>query len=107
MARRAPCRERSGMARRLCVALPLAALAWSSGAAAGPKLQAVGETSVGYTDNIQSSPDKSAGAFLVLSPGAVLAVASPSNVQRASYTYSYDLFFARTSASTSTNRLEY
>jgi hypothetical protein len=84
---------------------------------AGPKLQAVGDASVGYTDNIQSAPDqaqaiagqtpKAPGAFMLVSPGLVLASATPRSVQRVSYTYLYSLFFSRTSASSSSNRLEY
>src|SRR5580704_6726528 len=87
----------------------------SRSAHADPKLQAVGETSVGYTDNIQSAPNvpipggapKSDGAFLVLSPGVVLASASDRAIHRLKYTYTYDLFFQQTKASTSSNQLEY
>ena len=87
----------------------------SAGASAAPKLQGVGETSIGYTDNIQSAPDtplpgqtpKSPGVFVLLSPGVVLALTSGRSVQRVSYTYLYSLFFAQPSASSSSNRLEY
>jgi hypothetical protein len=102
--------------------LPVAALgaiigvhSRSVSALGAPKLQGVGETSVGYTDNIQSAPSvpipggtpKSDGAFLVLSPGIVLASASSRAIQRLKYTYTYDLFFERTNVSTSSNQLEY
>lgn len=82
---------------------------------AGPKFQVVGDVSVGYTDNIQGAPDhpipgqlpKEAGAFALMSPGVVMAFASPATVQRLSYTYLYSLFFSRTSASSSSNQLDY
>jgi hypothetical protein len=82
---------------------------------ADPKLQGVGETSLGYTDNIQSAPSvlilngtpKSDGGFLVLRPAVVLASASARSIHRLKYTYTYDLFFQRTSASSSSNQLEY
>jgi hypothetical protein len=84
-------------------------------ARAAPKLQGVGETSIGYTDNIQSAPGvpipggalPSGGEFVVLSPGVVLASASQSAIHRLSYKYTYDLFFQKTNASTSSNQLEY
>jgi len=99
----------------------VAAALWSSSAYAAPKLQLVGEASGGYTDNIQSAPDeqlkdprgvpigaaKSPGAFMLLSPGVVLAIPSRSAVQRVGYTYLYSLFFGNTSASSSSNRVEY
>ncbi len=83
--------------------------------AASAKLQAVGEASVGVTDNAQSAPDvplpggseKSAGGFLVLRPGLVLAVLSAQNIQRLAYTFDYNVYFARGSSSSSSNRLEY
>jgi hypothetical protein len=82
---------------------------------ADPKLQGIGDISIGYTDNIQSAPDvpipgqtpKESGAFALLSPGVVLAIATQRSVQRVGYTYLYSLFFSRTSASSSSNRLEY
>jgi hypothetical protein len=82
---------------------------------AAPKLQAIGDVSVGYTDNIQSAPDrpipgqspKEPGAFLLMSPGVVFAMANDRTVQRVGYTYLYSLFFSNTSASSSSNRLEY
>ncbi len=92
-------------------------LASTGRSVAAPKLQAVGETSVGYTDNIQSAPDqseaiagqtpKSPGAFVLLSPGVVLALANQRTVQRVGYTYLYSLFLGNTRASSSSNRLEY
>ena len=90
-------------------------LAPAPSAAAPPKLQAVGETSVGVTDNAQSAPDvplpggtsKSAGAFIVLRPGLVLGVLSPRSVQRLSYTFDYDLYLTRSATNSAANRLEY
>ena len=80
-----------------------------------PRLQGVGETSVGYTDNAQSAPDvplpggtpKSPGAFLLLRPGLVLGAGGPRSAQRLQYTYTYDLLFESANASTSSNQLEY
>src|SRR5260370_19835862 len=95
--------------------LLMGGLAGSGRALASPKLQGVGETSVGYTDNIQSAPSvpmpggapKTDGAFVVLSPALVLASASWRAIHRLKYTYTYDLFFQQTAASTSSNQLEY
>src|SRR5690242_15646074 len=80
--------------------------------AADPKLQGVGEAWIGYTDNVQSAPDvplpggtpKSGGAFVLLSPGLVLALASRRAVQRLSYAYTYDFYVGDTSLSTSSNQ---
>jgi hypothetical protein len=104
-----------GRSGYLAVLVASAVLATTGRAMASPKLQAIGETSVGYTDNIQSAPDqpipgqtpKAPGAFVLLSPGVVLAFANQRNVQRIGYTYLYSLFFAKPSASSSSNRLEY
>ena len=54
---------------------------------ARPRLQGVGAGSLGYTDNVQSSPDppvegvpeRQAGAFALVSPGVVLADSRPGN----------------------------
>src|SRR5260221_14791481 len=87
----------------------------SSRAAASPHLQAVGESSLGYTDNVQSAAQAQSGAtdvrtklaFLMLSPGLVLALASPRGLQRLSYRYEYDFYLNATSSSSSSNRLDY
>jgi hypothetical protein len=112
------CRQASGtvsLPRGLLASALLTTATFAVTGSATPKLQGVGETSIGYTDNIQSAPDvpipggtpKSAGAFLVLSPGVVLASATESAIHRLSYQYTYDLFFQKTNASTSSNRLDY
>jgi hypothetical protein len=83
-------------------------------ASASPKFQGVAETSIGYTDNIQSvpsvplpgEPPKAAGAFVMLSPGIVMAEALPRLIYRLKYTYTYDLFFEQTDLSNSSNQLE-
>jgi len=70
---------------------------------------------VGYTDNIQSAPSvpipggapKSSGAFVLLSPGVVLASASTRAIHRLKYTYTYDFLLQNTNVSTSSNQLEY
>lgn len=103
-----------GTALVVC-ALQTAALGLSNRAEAQSKIQGVGETSIGYTDNIQSAPNvpipggtgRSGGVFARLSPGVVLALSSRQYVQRLSYTYSYDFFLADTEASTSSNQLAY
>jgi hypothetical protein len=102
-------------ASTLTIAFALGALWPCRLAYADPTLQGVGEASLGYTDNIQSAPrvpipgsaPKSAGAFLVLRPGVVLASASARDNHRLKYTYTYDLFFQQTNVSTSSNQLEY
>jgi hypothetical protein len=80
-----------------------------------PKLQGVGAASVGYTDNVQSSPDppvpgvpeKTGDAFLLLSPGVVLASTAPGAVHRASYIYTANLFLSESDGNSSSNRLDY
>lgn len=84
-------------------------------ARAKPHLQGVAETSLGYTDNAQAAPSGarsdeatvSRSVFLMLSPGAVLAVASPRYLQRLTYRYEYDLYFDAAASSSSSNRLDY
>jgi len=115
MAARAVLHRVPGRAGRLVAVVVCALVLCARGASAAPKFQAVGETSVGYTDNIQSAPDhpipgqvpKEPGAFALLSPGVVLAVANPTTVQRFSYTYLYSLFFSKFSASSSSNQIDY
>lgn len=84
-------------------------------AAAAPTLQAIAETSLGYTDNFRTTPDsafvsgtpRTAGTFLMLSPSLVLAFESRRALQRLVYRYEYDLFLASTNSSGSSNRLGY
>ncbi|HEY4103641.1 MAG TPA: hypothetical protein VGM44_07105 [Polyangiaceae bacterium] len=100
-------------AERLATALGIACV--SATAKADPHLQAVGETSIGYTDNFRNTPEsalvagppRATGAFLTLSPSVVLALESQRAVQRVSYRYEYDLFLAQTTASGSTNQVDY
>jgi len=92
----------------------LALAAFSAGHAEA-ELQAIGETSIGYTDNLRTTPDmplsdgepRSTGAYLMLSPGAVLALASPRHVQRLGYRYEYDFYFGESDSSSSSSRLDY
>jgi hypothetical protein len=87
----------------------------TASAAAKPKLQGVGAASVGYTDNVQSSPDppvpgvpeKTGDAFLLLSPGLVLASTSAGAVHRLSYIYTVNLFLSESEGNSSSNRLDY
>jgi hypothetical protein len=82
---------------------------------AKPHLQGVAETSLGYTDNAQAAPSGVAGegathsrsVFLMLSPGGVLAYATPRQLQRLTYRYEYDLYFDAAASSSSSNRLDY
>ncbi|HEY1536418.1 MAG TPA: hypothetical protein VGF76_20500, partial [Polyangiaceae bacterium] len=98
-------------ARRCAVVLLLGA----ARAAAAPTLQAVGEASIGYTDNFRNTPQsplvagapRAVGAFTTLSPSLVLALESPRSLQRMSYRYEYDLFLAQSSASGSSNQVDY
>jgi hypothetical protein len=84
-------------------------------AVATPHLQAVGASSLGYTDNVQNASRAAGGtgdvqtksAFLMLSPGVVLALESPRELQRLAYRYEYDFYFNSTSSSSSSNRLDY
>ena len=109
-------RRRWSPGRPTAVAAALLSAVWPLSSRASPKLQGVAETSIGYTDNIQSAPDgippsggapKTGGVFVVLSPGVVLASASTRAIHRLSYTYTYDLFLQKTKASTSSNQLQY
>lgn len=100
--------------RSLALASGLA-LAVSLGAAsawAHPHLQAIGESSLGYTDNAQASANNGAGGrtqslFWMLSPGVVLAYAQPRFLQRLAYRYEYDLYFNSGASSGSSHRLDY
>jgi hypothetical protein len=85
------------------------ALLYGSRAAALPHLQAVGESSLGYTDNAQGRGEgtHTRSAFLMLSPGVVLALEAPRRLQRISYRYEYDFYFNSTASSSSSNRLDY
>jgi hypothetical protein len=99
---------------RCFVAAALAATLVASRAwAADPKLQGVGEAGLGYLDTVQSAPDgapgtvSTRGVVVLLSPGLLLTLTSPRNVQRVGYRYQHDFFIGSTTASTSTNRLDY
>jgi hypothetical protein len=101
--------------RNCALALVVVVLVLGRSAAAAPKLQAVGQASLGYTDNVRTTPESpllagppgSAGAFLMLSPGLVLSLESPRSIQRFGYRYEYDLFLAQSDASGSSNQLDY
>src|SRR4051812_11229124 len=83
----------------------------TSSALASPHLQAVGESSLGYTDNAQASPRAAdlhtKSAFWMLSPGLTLALVSARNLQRISYRYEYDFYFNSAASSSSANRIDY
>src|ERR1700742_3867718 len=92
----------------------LTVLLASAHSQADPHWQAIGEGSLGYTDNAQAAPNGSGNdsvvsrsVFLMLSPGAVLAYSSPRLLHRLSYRYEYDLYFASGASSSSSNRLDY
>lgn len=100
---------RSGLAFCTLGALLLGA----SVSQARPQLQAVGESSLGYTDNAQAAGTSQPGAthsksaFWMLSPGLVLALATPRMLQRLAYRYEYDFYFNSTASSGSSNRIDY
>lgn len=105
---------RNGFLRqRWLVASAVASVAGSASAA--PKLQFVGEGSLGWTDNISSSPDepvpevpeKQAGMFAMLAPGLVLALGTPRIYHRVAYTYTHNLYFSHGGSSGGSHRLEY
>ncbi len=90
----------------------LLVLSQSASVAAAPHLQLVGQSALGYTDNVQSASLVQADArtksvFLMLSPGVVLALAAPRSLQRIAYRYEYDFYFNTTDSSSSSNRLDY
>jgi hypothetical protein len=101
------------MTRRPVCLAALTVLVSATHAQAGPRLQAVGETSLGYTDNAQAAPSGTGddvvarSVFLMLSPGGVLAYASQRQMQRLSYRYEYDLYFDAAASSSSSNRIDY
>lgn len=108
--------SRVRVAQRLVgVAACLCALARPTVARAWPALQAVGDTSLGYTDNIDSSPStpvagvlpKLAAPFALLSPGLVLAISTPRTIQRLTYTFTYILVFNDLALDSSANHLDY
>lgn len=99
-------------AERCLAAIALTAcLLGSAPAYATPHLQGIAESSIGFTDNAQASPNgsdvRTSSFFWMLSPGAALVLASQRQVQRLSYRYEYDFYFNRNTSSSSTNRLDY
>lgn len=105
-------------ARRLLRAVARTGLLFgllSTPAGASPKFQGIAESSLGYTDNVRTTPEqdeplgeaRSQGVFWMLSPGVVAALQTRRTLQRLAYRYEYDLYFAESSASASSNRLEY
>jgi hypothetical protein len=79
---------------------------------AKPRLQAVGESSLGYTDNAQAArqqegPTRVRSVFWLLSPGVVVALDTPRQLQRLAYRYEYAFYFNRSASSSSSNRLDY
>jgi hypothetical protein len=93
----------------------LATTGWATAAAADPHLQGIGEAAVGYTDNVQTAPDtpvladttRTSSAVLMLSPGVILAWQSARLLQRVSYQYEHDFYFAASTSNSSSHRLEY
>src|SRR6186713_1232760 len=102
-------------ARHLLIALVFAATApfVRSARAAEPKLQAIGETSVGCLDTSQSPPDggpgrvTNRGVTLTLAPGLVLAQVSERAQHRLGYRLQYDVLFGDPLTSSATNSLDY
>jgi hypothetical protein len=83
--------------------------------AAEEYLQGTFAGTAGFTDNVRSSPDepvpgvapKTADAFLVLSPGLVLATRDNRASHRLTYELAGNVFFATFEASNISNRLEH
>src|SRR4051812_48303910 len=101
------------MAKSIALAAGAATLLGLTGATAGarPKLQLVGESSLGYTDNAQAAPNadslRTKSAFWMLSPGLNLALEEPRSLQRLGYRYEYDFYFNSGASSSSSNRFDY
>lgn len=94
--------------------LAAAVLTASVAGAVQPHVQAVGQSSLGYTDNAQAVPRAEDGEttrarslFWMLSPGLVMALESPRMLQHLGYRYEYDLYFNSGTSSSSSNRLDY
>lgn len=93
----------------------LAFTSWTTATAADTHLQGIGEAAVGYTDNVQTAPDtpvladttRTSSAVLMLSPGVVLAWQSARLLQRVGYQYEHDFYFADSTSTSSSHRLEY
>jgi hypothetical protein len=91
------------------------AIMWALPGAAAQSLQAVGELSLGWTDNVQSAPDdplpgvgeKAPDEFVIVSPGAVWVRRTPRAVHRLGYTHAATLFYEHPDADNSSNRLDY
>ncbi|HEY6559966.1 MAG TPA: hypothetical protein VI072_21930 [Polyangiaceae bacterium] len=95
----------------------------ASHAGARDRLQGVGQASLGYTDNVRSSPDeaiyapdepsevlvpeKTGDVFAMLSPGLVYGIENPGSAHRFTYTYTASLFFDNWGANSYSNRLEW
>jgi len=96
-----------------CWLLPALSGLFATTALAEPHLQLIGESSLGYTDNVQAASlagadtTRTRSAFLMLSPGVSLALEQPRYLQRIGYRYEYDLYFNSAASSSSTNRLDY
>jgi hypothetical protein len=112
---RAPSSPTGRAVRAGACAAAFASCTLAPSALGAPKVQGVAEVSGGYTDNAESAPDvpipgeppKSGGAFVLLSPGIVVANVTQRSNQRLQYTFTYDLFLQSASESTSSNRLDY
>ena len=95
----------------------LVALCLAPTAVAKEKLQGVFEGSIGFTDNVQGTPDDppagseippaSADAFLILSPGVVYAVEEAAQTQKLSYSYVANLYATESTSNGYSNRLEW
>jgi hypothetical protein len=81
------------------------------------KLQGVFQGSLGYTDNVQGTPDDpppgseipaaSPDAFAILSPGVVYAVEEAAQTHKLSYTYVANLYATESASNGYSNRLEW
>jgi hypothetical protein len=101
--------------RRVWRLVALSLLSWAAPALAVEKLQAIGQTSLGWTDNVHSSPDepppdvppRTADVFAVLSPSVLYARLTPSDAMTLKYTFAANLFFNEWQATSFANRVEW
>jgi hypothetical protein len=100
---------------RLSVSVTLALTALSGvSTAAEPKLQLVGETSLGYLNSMQSPPPDggpgsvtTSGVVWMIAPGVIFAYVSGRTNQHLGYRFQQDFLFGEDYSSSTTNTLDY
>lgn len=89
----------------------------ASVAAARERLQGLFEGSIGYTDNVQGTPEHpppdsdippaSGDAFAILTPGVLFAIEKPNQTQRLEYSYTAHIYADQWSSNGYSNQLEW